>query len=50
MIRGCPYVTGVSGGAGMAIFMMFIATVLIICVCVIIRRRHASKVKSEGGR
>ena len=44
IIRQCAYVTGVSGGAGMAIFIMIISAVLII------RRRHPSKVKSEWGR
>ena len=46
IIRGHPSVTyaGVAGGAGMAIFC---ATFLVIVVCAIVKRRRASKVKSE---
>ena len=35
---------GVSGGAGMVIF---IAIVLIVCVCSIVKRRRASRERSE---
>lgn len=49
IIRGHPSVTyaGVASGAGMAIFC---ATFLVIVVCAIVKRRRASKLKSEWGK